>query len=190
MLKEMVLATIISLCLTIQIEAKPIRCMSNGHAPQWALNVLNNQGHGMNADVNGNDMTITSPEWKDFLCDKRSHTVTYSPVYSTFDINSTDFRLGEPRSLDPLLDQTWTSNMKNAATVHLTNTEPIHSDALATSGHSDAAGAPVNEIEITPVMVEAGMAEFYRWRSDEYGDAECAVRLIFRAMIAASGASQ
>jgi hypothetical protein len=61
-------------------------------------------------------------------------------------------------------------------------------DSAASSGHE--AGAPEKETEITPAMVEAGTAEFYRWRSDEYGDAECAVSFIFRAMIAASGASQ
>lgn len=62
-----------------------------------------------------------------------------------------------------------------------------HDSAAA---HGRVAGAPGNEIEISPAMVEAGMVEFYRWRSDEYGDAECAVSLIFRAMIAAFAASQ
>lgn len=73
--------------------------------------------------------------------------------------------------------------------MHLTNNESIRSDALVAPIDLGAAGVPENEIEITPVMVKAGLVEFYRWRSDEYGDSECAVSLIFRAMIAASVAS-
>jgi hypothetical protein len=40
--------------------------------------------------------------------------------------------------------------------MHLTNKEPIRSDLLAASGFPDAAGAPADEIEITPEMIEAG----------------------------------
>jgi hypothetical protein len=47
---------------------------------------------------------------------------------------------------------------KGPATMHLTNKEPIRSDAFAPSGHPDAAGAPEQEIEITPEMITAGVA--------------------------------
>jgi hypothetical protein len=45
--------------------------------------------------------------------------------------------------------------------MHLTNREPIRSDALVASGHPDAAGAPANEIEVTPEMIEAGAMVIY-----------------------------
>jgi hypothetical protein len=52
--------------------------------------------------------------------------------------------------------------------MHLTNKEPIRSDALAVSGCADAAGAPANEIEITPAMIEVGM-DVYEDFSGSFG---------------------
>jgi len=39
--------------------------------------------------------------------------------------------------------------------MHLTNSGPIHNDALVASGHPDAAGAPEQEIEITQTTIRA-----------------------------------
>jgi hypothetical protein len=70
------------------------------------------------------------------------------------------------------------------ATMHLTNKELIHSDALAASDHSDAAGAPANEIEITPEMIEVGVEAFYKHdlNDPEIYDVEGVVRAVFLAM--------
>jgi hypothetical protein len=43
--------------------------------------------------------------------------------------------------------------------MHLTNKEPIRSFALAASGPPETAGAPVDKIEITSEMIEAGVDE-------------------------------
>ena len=48
-----------------------------------------------------------------------------------------------------------------AETMHLTNNDPIRSDAIAASGYPDTAGAPEAGIEITPEMVEAGARVIY-----------------------------
>ena len=51
-----------------------------------------------------------------------------------------------------------------AATMHLTNKEPIRNGALAASGPPEATGAPAEKIEITPEMIEAGREEIaVRW---------------------------
>lgn len=41
--------------------------------------------------------------------------------------------------------------------MHLTNRRPNGTDSHAVPDSSGAAGAPANEIEITPAMVEAGV---------------------------------
>jgi hypothetical protein len=43
--------------------------------------------------------------------------------------------------------------------MHLTNSESRFHNCAVASEFSDAAGAPVNEIEITPEMIEAGVDE-------------------------------
>jgi hypothetical protein len=44
----------------------------------------------------------------------------------------------------------------NWAIMHLTNKEPSHSDPAVSEAEAKDAGAPENEIEITPEMVDAG----------------------------------
>jgi hypothetical protein len=54
--------------------------------------------------------------------------------------------------------------------MHLTNKEPIRSDALAASGLPDAIGAPVKVIQVTPEMVLAGKEEMScRWIEFAHG---------------------
>jgi hypothetical protein len=53
--------------------------------------------------------------------------------------------------------------------MHLTNKGPIRSDAVAASGCPDTAGAPGNEIEITPEMIEAGATVIYSKETIDIG---------------------
>ena len=71
-----------------------------------------------------------------------------------------------------------------AATMHLTNKEPIRNDALAASGSLDATGAPANEIEITPEMIEAGCLALSHYRYEKSNEDEI-VTTIFAAMMGA-----
>lgn len=76
------------------------------------------------------------------------------------------------------------------ATMHLTNKEPIRSDALAASGHPDATGAPgkenVNSVipEITMAMLRAGEEVLRAFDPEEEEDAAL-VAAIYWAMDAA-----
>ena len=65
--------------------------------------------------------------------------------------------------------------------MHLTNKEPIRICGLAAAGSPEAAGAPENEIEITPEMVEAGVSEFVKF-DRRFDDEEDAVGNIYIAM--------
>ena len=73
---------------------------------------------------------------------------------------------------------------KNWATMHLTNKEPIRSDALVASERPEVAGAPA----ITDRMVEAGMHEYaIRWLGLRDADDEIArkmVAAVYRVMFA------
>jgi hypothetical protein len=58
-------------------------------------------------------------------------------------------------------------------------------DSLVAGGDpSRGAGAPEAEIEVTPVMIAAGVREL-AWYSDDYESKEDAVERIFAAMFAA-----
>lgn len=52
-------------------------CYVNGHAPQWALDVLIRRGHAAADDANGDTLTLTDPVWKYATCDERTHNVTW-----------------------------------------------------------------------------------------------------------------
>ncbi len=69
--------------------------------------------------------------------------------------------------------------------MHLTNKGPIRSDALAASGRLDAAGAPVDEIEITPEMIEAGLEKLFDY-DHGFSNENDIVAEIFRVMLSAS----
>jgi hypothetical protein len=70
------------------------------------------------------------------------------------------------------------------ATMHLTNKEPIRRDAFVESGYPDTAGAPEQEIEITPEMIDAGLSVLYRFPITEPVESEMreAVAAVYRAM--------
>jgi hypothetical protein len=67
------------------------------------------------------------------------------------------------------------------ATMHLTNKEPIRSDALAASDRPDAAGAPANEIEVTPEMIEEGCSILSHYRYDKSNDSEIVAKILAMA---------
>jgi len=56
---------------------------------------------------------------------------------------------------------------------------------VSTKDRSDEAGAPANEIEITPEMIERGLIEFFEY-DPEGNEAEEGVEKIFLSMLRAS----
>jgi hypothetical protein len=51
--------------------------------------------------------------------------------------------------------------LKVLAIMHFTNREPELTDSFASGANVVGAGAPANEIEITPEMIEAGAMVIY-----------------------------
>jgi len=64
------------------------------------------------------------------------------------------------------------------ATMHLTNKEPIRICGLAASVSPEAAGAPENEIEITPEMIEEGCSILSHYRYDKSNDSEIVAEIL------------
>ena len=68
--------------------------------------------------------------------------------------------------------------------MHLTNKEPICSDALATAATAVVAGAP-EEIKVTREMIEAGMYEYGgRWCGLRDADDDVAGEMLKAAFLA------
>jgi hypothetical protein len=67
--------------------------------------------------------------------------------------------------------------------MHLTNNESIRNETLVAPDRLDAAGAPANEIEVTPEMIEAGVE--YVWMYDyRIDDPKKTVENIIKAALA------
>ena len=52
---------------------------ADGKVMQWAVNALEMKGHGEGLDEKGDQMTVHSPEWIYYKCDKVRKTVHFKP---------------------------------------------------------------------------------------------------------------
>jgi hypothetical protein len=77
------------------------------------------------------------------------------------------------------------------ATMHLTNKEPRPHSCAVTSDFSEATGAPVNEVKITPEMIEAGTRAFRpHWADIKDCIDGAAAKMVMDVFLAMAGVEQ